>query len=381
MQVTETLNQGLKREFKVSIPAETLAQRMDQEIESLKGRVQLKGFRPGKVPTGHLKRMYGRSVMGDVLQNAINEANKSIIDERGLKLAMEPQIALPENASDQEALFDGKANLNYDLKFEILPQFEVLDFSGLEVVRETVSAPDDEVKAEIEKLAKQNRSFSAKDGKAASDDRVVIDFVGSVDGVEFQGGKGSDVPLVLGSNMFIPGFEDQLVGAKKGDEKTVTVTFPADYPKAELAAKEAKFAVTVKEVEAPGELKIDDSLAAGFGMEKLENLEKAIRENIEKELNVVARARLKRRLLDKLDAQYTFDLPEGLVEQEFANVWASVEQDMKASGKTFADEDTTEEEARAEYRKIAERRVRLGLVLAQIGDGAKVQISDDEVSR
>ncbi|MGL4812680.1 MAG: trigger factor, partial [Beijerinckiaceae bacterium] len=272
-------------------------------------------------------------------------------------------------------------NLNYDLKFEILPQFEVLDFSGLEVVRETVSAPDDEVKAEIEKLAKQNRSYSAKDGKAASDDRVVIDFVGSVDGVEFQGGKGSDVPLVLGSNMFIPGFEDQLVGAKKGDEKTVTVTFPADYPKAELAAKEAKFAVTVKEVEAPGELKIDDSLAAAFGMEKLENLEKAIRENIEKELNVVARARLKRRLLDKLDAQYTFDLPEGLVEQEFANVWASVEQDMKASGKTFADEDTTEEEARAEYRKIAERRVRLGLVLAQIGDGAKVQISDDEVSR
>ncbi|MGL4325564.1 MAG: trigger factor [Beijerinckiaceae bacterium] len=383
MQVTETLNQGLKREYKVSIPAETLAKRMDEEIESLKGKVQLKGFRPGKVPTGHLKRMYGRSVMGDVLQNAINEANKSIIDDKGLKLAMEPQVSLPEGQSDQEALFDGKANLNYDLKFEVLPQFEVKDFSGIEVVRETAEIPEDEVKTELERLAKQNLSYEPRDdkAKAKTDDRVIIDFVGSIDGVEFQGGKGTDVPLVLGSGMFIPGFEEQLVGTKKGDALTVKTTFPADYPKADLAGKEAAFAVTVKGVEAPGDLKLDDTLATAFGMEKLENLETAIRENIGKELGVVARARLKRRLLDKLDTEYQFDLPEGLVEQEFSNVWASVEQDMKGAGKTFADEDTTEEEARAEYRKISERRVRLGLVLAQIGDAAKVQISDDEVSR
>jgi trigger factor len=383
MKVTETLTEGLKREYQVTLAVTDLLSRVDTEIEALKGRVQINGFRPGKVPTGHLKRLYGRSVMGDVLQNAVNDANQKIVEDNKLRLAQEPQIKLPEDKDAIEAIFDGKADLSYSVALEVLPSFEIQDFSGLSVVKDVAEVPEKDVEEEIERLAKMNRSYADKGDKAkvAKDDRVTIDFVGSIDGVPFEGGKGSDTKLVIGSDQFIAGFEDGLVGAKVGDTRTVKATFPAEYGRTDLAGKEASFEVTVKEIEAPNETKIDDELAKALGLDTLDNLRKAVREQAGRALETASRVRLKKRLLDQIDTQYSFDLPPTMLEQEFQNVWASVMADMQGSGKTFADDDTTEEDAKAEYRKIAERRVRLGLVLAEIGEKAEVKIADEEVTQ
>jgi trigger factor len=230
-------------------------------------------------------------------------------------------------------------------------------------------------------MAKQNRSFEAKDGASEAGDRVVVDFVGRVDGTEFEGGKGTDVQVELGSNTFIPGFEDQIVGAKAGETRLVQVTFPEGYAAAHLAGKAAEFDVTVKEVLAPGDLKIDDEMATNFGMESLDKLKDAIRSAVQRDFESQSRRKVKKELLDALDAKYGFELPPTLVEQEFQSVWTQVEADLKNNGRTFVDEGTTEEEARADYRRIAERRVRLGLVLAQIGEKTDIKVSDDEVTQ
>lgn len=408
MQVTETLTQGLKREFSVTLPASDLASRADQEIETLRGKVQLKGFRPGKVPTAHLKRVYGKSVMADVVQNAVNEANRKLVEERAFKLALDPQIAFPEDQGEIARVMNGEADLSYRVMLEVLPTFEVGDFSGISVERLTAQVPDEDVQAELGRLARQNRSFVAREGEglvAAAGDRVTVDFLGQVDGVPFEGGKGEDIKVELGSDSFIPGFEEGLVGAGIGEPRTVTATFPAAYARQDLAGKEAVFDVTVKAIEAPGELVVDDSLATALGLDTLANLEAAIRENLGRELGQASRARVKRAVLDGLDTQYAFDLPGSLVEQEFASVWRQVETDLKSQGKSLQSQGeslpsqgdsaggeggTAEGESvdgqstddmRAEYRRIAERRVRLGLVLAQIGEQAGVEISDDEVTQ
>jgi trigger factor len=382
MQVTETLSQGLKREFKVVLPATELEQRLNNELVTLKDRVRLNGFRPGKVPVGHLRRVYGRSVMGDVVQNAVNEANRKIVEDNSLKLAFEPQIKFPEDQGEIEKAMDAKGDLAFTVALEVLPTFDLVDVSDVTVKRPVVEVTDAEINESLERMAKQNRTFEPKaEGKAEQGDRVVVDFVGRIDGTEFEGGNGQDIRVELGSNTFIPGFEDQLVGLSAGDTKLVKVTFPTNYLAAHLAGKDAEFDVTVKEIEAPGELKIDDELAKGFGMESLDKLKDAIRDAIRKDFDAQSRRKVKKELLDSLDSKYSFELPPSLVEQEFAAVWSQVEGDMKSNNRTFADEDTTEEEARAEYRKIAERRVRLGLVLAQIGEKSDIKISDDEVTQ
>lgn len=381
MQVTETLSQGLKREFKVVLPATELEQRLNDELSTLKDRVRINGFRPGKVPVGHLRRVYGRSVMADVLQNAVNEANRKIVEDNSLKLAHEPQVKLPESQDEIEKVMEAKGDLAFTVALEVLPVFELADLSDVTVTKPVTEVTDAEINESLERMAKQNRTFEPKTGKAAEGDRVLVDFVGRIDGTEFEGGKGEDIRVELGSNTFIPGFEDQLVGVKAGDTKLVKVAFPVNYLAAHLAGKDAEFDVTVKEVEAPGELKIDDDLAKGFGMESLDALKDAIRSAIQRDFDAQSRRKVKKELLDALDEKYSFDLPATLVEQEFTAVWAQVEGDMKSNNRTFADEDTTEEEARADYRKIAERRVRLGLVLAQIGEKTDIKISDDEVTQ
>ena len=250
------------------------------------------------------------------------------------------------------------------------------------LTRLVADVPDSDVDAALERMAAQNRSFETKAGGVGEPgDKLVIDFVGSIDGIKFEGGTGEGVDLVLGSNTFIPGFEEQMVGAKVAETRTVNVSFPEGYMAANLAGKAASFEVTVKDVQAPGALTIDDALAKGFGLESLDALKGAVRAQLQREMDAQSRRKLKKALLDALDTKYTFELPPTLVEQEFNNVWSQVEADMKAATKSFADEGTTEEAARADYRKIAERRVRLGLVLAEIGDGAKIQISDDEVTQ
>lgn len=381
MQVTETLSQGLKREFKVVLPATELEERLNTELSTLKDRVRINGFRPGKVPVGHLRRVYGRSVMADVVQNAVNEANRKIVEDNSLKLAYEPQIKFPENQEEVEKVMDAKADLAFTVALEVLPIFELADLSDVTVNKPVTEVTDAEINESLERMAKQSRSYEPKKGKSADGDRVVVDFVGRIDGEEFDGGKGEDIRVELGSNTFIPGFEEQLVGLKAGDTKLVKVAFPANYLAAHLAGKDAEFDVTVKEVEAPGELKIDDEMAKGFGLESLDKLKDAIRDAIKRDFDAQSRRKVKKELLDALDAKYSFELPPSLVEQEFAAVWSQVEADMKSNNRTFADEDTTEEEARADYLKIAERRVRLGLVLAQIGEKSDIKISDDEVTQ
>ena len=383
MQVTEINAQGLKREFQVLLAAHELEERLTTELSGMKDKVQLKGFRPGKVPVAHLRKVYGRSVMAEVVQNAVNEANRKIVADNDLKLALEPQVEFPTDQAEIEKALDAKADLAFKVALEVMPSFELADLSDVSLKKLVAKPEDSEVDEALQRMAGQSRPFTERDeGAEAQDgDRVTIDFVGRIDGEEFEGGKGEGIDLELGSGSFIPGFEEQLVGAKVGDKRVVKATFPEAYGAEHLAGKDAAFDVTVTKIQAPGEAKIDDEFAKSLGMDSLEKLREAIAKAIGGDFEAASRRKLKKELLDALDGKYAFELPPSLVAQEFASVWAQVEQDLKARGKSFADEDTTEEKAQADYRKIAERRVRLGLVLAQVGERADIKVSDEEVNQ
>ncbi len=383
MQVTETHSEGLKREFQVLLPAKDLEDRLNTELSGLKDKVQLKGFRPGKVPVAHLRKVYGRSVMAEVVQNAVNEANQKIVTDHNLKLALEPQVQFPEDKEEVEKALEAKGDFAFKVAVEVLPTFELADLSDVSLTKYVAKPTDAEVQEALDRMAGQAKPFADRDegAEAQSGDRVTIDFVGRIDGTEFDGGKGEGVDLELGSNTFIPGFEDQLVGAKASESRLVKVTFPESYGAEQLAGKDAEFDVTVTKIQAPGEAKIDDELAKNLGLESLDKLKEAISQAIGTDYEAATRRKLKKALLDALDGKYAFDLPPSLVAQEFANVWAQVEQDLKNRGKTFEEEGTTEEQSQAEYRKIAERRVRLGLVLAQVGESADIKVSDEEVNQ
>ncbi len=383
MQVTEINTQGLKREYQVLLAAQELEERLTSELAGMKDKVQLKGFRPGKVPVAHLRKVYGRSVMADVVQNAVNEANRKIVTDNNLKLALEPQIEFPSDQQEVEKALDAKADLAFKVALEVMPTFELADLSDVSLTKLVATPSDEEVNEALDRMAGQSRPFTEREEGAAAEkgDRVTIDFVGRIDGEEFQGGKGEGIDLELGSNTFIPGFEDQIVGAKVGEQRLVKVTFPAEYGAEQLAGKDAEFDVTVTKIQQPGEAKIDDEFAKTMGMDSLADLKDAISKAIGSDYEAASRRRLKKELLDALDGKYAFELPPSLVAQEFAAVWAQVEQDLKTRGKTFEDEGTDEEKAKAEYRTIAERRVRLGLVLAQVGESADIKISDEEVNQ
>ncbi len=383
MEVTETLSDGLKREFKVTVPAPDLEARVSQRLYEIKDQVQLRGFRPGKVPVAHLKKLYGRSMMAEAIEAVIREINSKIVEERGLKLAMEPKITLPEAETEVEKVIGGQSDLAYTVALEVLPKIELGDFKGITLERLTAEVADAEVEEALGKIAEQNRPYLPKGegAKAEKGDRVVIDFTGKLDGRPFEGGTGGDVGVNIGSNTFIPGFEDQLIGMAAGEKRLVKVTFPVNYMNAELAGKAAEFDVTAKSIEAPSAVTIDDTFAKSLGMESLDKLKEAVKGRIQQEHAARSRQKLKRKLLDQLDAMHKFALPPTLAEEEFKNVWSAVESDLKAQNRTFADEGTTEEKARDEYRGIAERRVRLGLVLAEIGEKNNITVTEDELSR
>ena len=383
MEVTETLSDGLKREFAVKVPAPDLEARVSQRLGELKDRVQMRGFRPGKVPVQHLKKIYGRSVMAETIEAVIREINSKIVEERGLKLAMEPKITLPEKEEEVEKLIAGQSDLAYTLALEVLPKIELGDFKGIKLDRLTAEVTEEEIKDALDRIAEQNRPFAAKGEGAqiAKGDRAVIDFTGKMDGKPFEGGTGGDVGVNVGSGTFIPGFEDQLVGMAAGEQKLVKVTFPANYMSATLAGKDAEFDVTVKSIEAPGTVTVDDAFAKSLGMESLDKLKEAIKGRIAQEHGAQSRQKLKRQLLDALDKMHQFALPPTLAAEEFKNVWSAVENDLKSRNATFEQENTTEEKARAEYQDIAERRVRLGLVLAEIGEKNNITVTDEELTR
>src|SRR5947208_3703115 len=383
MQVTQTLSEGLKREFRVVVPADDVDTKVNTRLDELKGTVRINGFRPGKVPVGHLKRLYGRSVMAEAIEAAVRDANAKIVSDNSLRLAMEPQVKLPTEEAAINAVVEGKADLDYSVAMEILPKIELADFKDIKLERLAAEVTDAEIDEAVKTIAEQNRPFPAKaeGAQAASAHKVTISCPGTIDGMPFEGGSGEDIAVVIGSNSFIPGFEEQLISIKASENRTIKASFPQNYLKADLAGKEAEFAVTAKSLDAPGEVKIDDDFAKQLGMESLAKLRDAVKDRIAREHAGASRNRLKRQLLDALDERHKFELPPTLVSQEFDNVWQTVEGDLKSQGRTFADEDTTEEAAKADYRKIDECRVRLGLVIAEIGDKNQIKVTDEEVQR
>jgi len=383
MEVTETLSDGLKREFQVQVPAADLEARVTERLGELKDRVQMRGFRPGKVPVNHLRKIYGKAVMAETIEAVIRELNAKIVSERGLKLAMEPKVTIPNEATAVENVIGGQSDLAYTLALEILPKIELADFQGIKLERQVAEVTDAQINEALDKIAEQNRPFAAKaeGAKVEKGDRVVIDFAGRIDGAPFEGGTGGDVGVNVGAGTFIPGFEDQLVGMAAGETRVVKVTFPENYVSSQLAGKDAEFDVTAKSLEAPSTVTLDDAFAKSLGLESLDKLKEAIKARLQQEHAALSRQRLKRQLLDQLDEMHKFALPPTLAEDEFRNVWNTVEGDLKAQGRTFVDEGTTEEKAREEYRGIAERRVRLGLVLAEIGEKNKITVTEEELTR
>ncbi len=380
MQVSVTSAEGLKRTLKVVIGQGELGERFTTRLGEVKDTIQIKGFRRGKVPAAHIRKMYGRSLMAEVLQKAVEETTEKVITERKERPAFEPKIDFPEDKAEIDRVMEGQSDFAYSLSFEVLPEFQVADLSDLKLERVVAEVPDEEVDKALGQIAERNITYPAQDGReAAEGDQVTIDFVGRIDGVDFEGGKAEDAPIVIGQGGFIPGFEDGIKGAKAGEDRVVKATFPAEYPVATLAGKEAAFDVKVKAVAAPQKPAMDDEFAKGMGLETFAALKERVKEQIANEYAQVSRAKLKRGMLDALDKAHTFDLPPTLVDGEFEGIWQDLTKRMADAKRTFADEGKTEEQVRTEYRAIAERRVRLGLVLGEIGTAAKVEVTQDEL--
>lgn len=410
MEITETSAEGLKHELSVVIAAADIERRIENRLNEIAREIRLPGFRPGKVPLGVIRKRYGPSVMGEVLERAVGDSSAEAMRERNLRPALQPKVEIVS--------FNEGADLHYKMAIEVLPEIQPMDFAELKLERLKAVASDEEIDRALERIARQQRKSEKVERAAATGDQVVIDFVGTIDGVAFPGGAANDHVLELGSGSFIPGFEDQLVGAAAGEQRTVTIDFPADYGAADLAGKAAQFAVTVKEVRAVTPQPIDQTLAEAVGMESLEELRKAVRERIEREYAGIARQQVKRKLLDRLAERHHFPVPEGMVELEFDTIWKQFEAERRrvqgetapqtppegataetataetttvktaapageaaAAGTAEADKAETDEEAKTEYRGIAERRVRLGLLLSEIGRVNSLTVTQDEINR
>lgn len=381
MQVVETEREGLKRELKVTVPKADLAERLKSRLEELKGQVRLNGFRQGKVPISHLKKVYGKQAMAEIVNDLVNKQTGEILVEREEKAAQQPEITMTEDEKEAEAVLSGAADFEFSVAYEVLPEINAPELGKLKIERPVAELSDKEVTEQVEKVAESARAFEEKKGKAADKDRVTIDYSGKVDGELFDGGTDTDSQLVIGSGRFIPGFEEQLIGKKAGDETVVKVEFPEDYQATQLAGKKAEFDVTVKLVEKPGKLEINDELAKQLGVESAEKFTETVRGQMESQFGSFTRARVKRQVLDQLDEITKIELPQKMVEQEFDNIWGQVTGELERSGKSFEDEDTTEDKAREEYQTLAERRVRLGLVLANIGETAEIEVTEDELQK
>jgi trigger factor len=376
MQVTQTHEEGLKREFKVVISATDIKAKMDTRLQEIGQTVRLPGFRPGKVPMPILKKRYGPSVMGEVLERAVTDSSNQAMMERGLRPALQPKIDIKSFAEN--------ADLEYTLAVEVLPEIQPANFGDMKLDRMKVDVPDAEIDKALNRIAEQHERSEkiAEDRGSQSGDIVIIDFVGSIDGKEFQGGSATDFRLKLGSGQFIPGFEDQLTGTKAGEKRDVNVTFPENYGSKDLAGKPATFAVTVKEIHKPVAATLDDALAKQMGLDDLETLRKAVRDQLGRDYARVVRARLKRQLLDRLAEAHQFTVPQGMVDLEFDAIWKNVEEERKQgplSDPALAGK--SEDELKVEFRRIAERRVRLGLLLSEVGRLNNIQVSQEEVNR
>jgi trigger factor len=383
MQITETLAEGLKHEFQISVPASDLDAKAGARLVDLKDKVRINGFRPGKVPVSHLKKMYGRSVMAETVEQTIRDTNSQIFLERGFRLATEPKVTMPTDEKVVEDVLAGKSDLTYTVSIEVVPPIQLADFKSFTVDKPVADVTNADIDEAIKRIVDQNRTYAAKSegAKAETSDRVTISFKGTINGTPFDGGTGENIQVTIGSNSFIPGFEEQLIGMAVGETRVLKVSFPKNYASETLAGQPAEFETTATLVEAPQETVVDDEFAKTLGFDSLDKLKEAARDRLTAEYAGATRQRVKRLLLDRLDETHRFEAPPSLVDEEFKLMWNSIKAEMESSGKTFADEDTTEEAAQGEYRTIADRRVRLGLVLSEIGEKNKITVTDDEVSR
>ncbi|GAB4137015.1 MAG: trigger factor [Sphingomonadales bacterium] len=372
MQINETVNEGLKREFTVLVQADELERRIVAELDRLKQQIRMPGFRPGKVPASLIRKLHGQAVEGQVLENTIQETTRQLLDDKAIRPATQPNIEVTK--------FESGTDLEYTVALEVLPDIESPDFSDLKLEKLVAPVADDAVDDMLTRLAGQQKSFkaAAKTRKAKSGDAVVIDFVGKLGDEAFEGGSAEDFQLELGSGSFIPGFEEQLEGVKAGDEVAVNVTFPKDYGADELAGKDAVFEVKVKEVKVAEEAKVDDDLAKNLGLDDLAALKDVLRQQIEREHGQMSRAHLKRQLLDALAERHHFEVPAGMVDAEFEQIWQTLLSQSNEEERKALEENDAE---KADYRAIAERRVRLGLLLAQVGQDNKVEVRQEEVNR
>ncbi len=375
MNTVETLNEGLKREYRVTITAKDIDARVDDEVKAIAPTVRMPGFRPGKVPANLIRKMHADALSADALNKAIDQGVQKLMADHKLRPALQPAVALADG-------YERGKDAELTVSLEVLPDIEAPSIDGLKLERLTVPADDKAVMAKIEEFAAQMKRFedAPKTKKAAQGDQVIIDFAGSVDGVAFDGGTGEDMAVEIGSGQLIPGFEDQLVGTKVGDEKTIKVTFPEEYPVETLKGQPAEFAITVKEVKVPAASKIDDEFAKSLGLENLDKLKELMKDQVEQELNGLTRTYMKRKLLDQLAAAHDFDVPPTMVEAEFGQIWQQLEHEASHEADVEAAKAELEKD-RDEYHAIAVRRVRLGLLLSEIGQAHGVQVSNQEMQR
>lgn len=380
MEVTQTKAEGLSRTFAVKVSATELQAKLNQRIEEIRPTMRLKGFRPGKVPAAHVRKMYGRDLMGEVIDKLVNETNQKALQDSALRPAGQLDVKMD---GDIEKVVKGEADLSYQVNVDVMPEFTPVDPATLTITRPVAEVSEEQITESLTRIAEQNTQYEPREEGAAAEngDAVVIDFVGKIDGVPFDGGAAEQQSVVIGSNRFIPGFEEQLLGVKAGDNTELNVTFPENYQAANLAGKAAVFEVKVHEVRAPKKPELDEDFAKGLGLESLEQLRGLVKDQIAAEHANASRSKAKRDLLDKLDAAHDFDLPPGMVNQEFEQIWQQLQREMDAGRVTDEEKSKPEDELRAEYRKIAERRVRLGLVLAEIGRVADVRITEQEVNQ
>lgn len=374
MQVTETLSEGLKRELKVVVPAQDLEAAVEARLAELSKTVNLKGFRPGKVPLNVVRQRFKGAVLGEVIERQVQTGSAKAIADRKDRPAAQPKIEVTS--------FDVGKDLEFKMDFEVLPSIEIGEFGSIEITRPVSEPGDAELDEAVKRIADSERRFNKVEGdrEAASGDQVLINFVGSIDDKPFEGGAAEDFELVLGSGALIPGFEDQLIGAKAGDARTVNVTFPADYGRAEFASKAARFDVTVKELRERAPATIDDEFAKRFNHDTMDAMRADIRERLSQDYKNLSRMRLKRNLLDSLANSYSFPVPKGMVDQEFELIWNQLKADVERSKTTYeAALGKSEEAGREEYRQIAERRVRLGLLLAEIGRANGVTVEREDL--
>lgn len=375
MQVTETVSEGLKREYRIVVPADEIQAQVSSKLQDIGKQIRLPGFRPGKAPMQVLRQRYGKNVMGEVLESAVNQSSQKVMEDRGLKPAATPNVEIEK--------FDEGADLEFKVALEVLPEISPMDFSKIELERVTAEAEPESIETALQRIGEQNQKTRTVEESrpAQSGDVVVIDFVGKLDGEPFDGGSAQGYELKLGGGSFIPGFEDQLIGATPGEAKEVRVTFPADYGAEQLAGKEVVFDVTVKEIREPEPFEVSDDLARTVGFDDLDALRTSIKGRFESEYNAVARGRLKRALFDQLEEGHDFPVPQTLLDQEYEGIWGEVKKQLDGPQGETVREGKTDEELQADYRKVAERRVRLGLLLAEVGRANNISVSQDDLTR